>query len=316
MKITVTERNSVSINDIDFSELESEAEVTYYDAVAQDELALAIGDADGVIVNKCVITDEIMEACPSLKYIGTFATGYNNIDIEAASRRGITVCNVPGYSTDAVAQQTLAFILNAASSVSDYIASVARGDWKNSYNFCYYPYFISELKGKTVGVFGYGAIGKAVARLCEAFGMRVLVHARTKKQDCAYPQVSATELFKESDYLTFHCPLTTQTKGIINEETLALMKEEAVIINTARGGLVNEEALVKALNNGKIRAYYADVLTSEPMKRDCLLFGVKNCYLTPHVAWAGRETRKRLVEIVVENLRAYKKGKPQNKVND
>ena len=315
MKLTVVEKNSVSMNDIDFSELEKLAEVTYYNEVAYEDLPKVIGDADGVIVNKSVISKEVMDKCPNLKYVGTFATGYNNIDTKTASEKGVTVCNVPGYSTDAVAQQTLAFLLCSAGSVVEYVNSVARGEWKQATKFCYYPYYIGELTGKTIGVFGYGAIGRKVASLCEAFGMKVLVHARTKKNDCPYPQVSETEIFEKSDYITFHCPLTPQTEKLVNEKTLALMKKNAVIINTARGGIVDENALVSALEKGKIRAYYADVLTVEPMKQDCVLFNAKNCYLTPHVAWAGAETRVRLVKIVTENLRAYLKGEPQNKVN-
>ncbi len=315
MKITVTEKNAVSLNDVDFSKLEKLADVSYYDDVEYCDLPKVIGNADGVIVNKCVVSDEVMAACPNLKYIGTFATGYNNIDVEAAAKRGITVCNVPGYSTKAVAQHTMAFILLAAGSVNEYVASVARGEWRKSQTFCYYPYFIEEVEGKTVGIFGYGAIGQEVARLCSAFGMNVLVFSRTKKNECPYPQVEKEELFSKSDFISFHCPLSIETEKSVNAETLALMKREAAIINTARGGLVDENALAAALNEGKIRAYYADVLLNEPMREDCPLFGVRNCYLTPHVAWAGRTTRARLVEIATENVRAFVSGKPQNKVN-
>lgn len=314
MKITVTEKNSVSIGDMDFSPIEALAEVTYFDEIPADVVS-AIGDADGVIVNKCVITKEIMDECPNLKYIGTFATGYNNIDVEAASQRGITVCNVPGYSTDAVAEHALAFMLMAAGSTMEYVSSVRNGDWQRCKTFCYYPYHLSELKGKTVGVFGYGAIGKKVATLCNALEMNVIVHARSKKADCPFLQVSANEIFEKSDYITFHCPLTEQTKGLVNADTIAKMKDGAVIINTARGAIVNENDLVVALKSGKLRAYCTDVLSVEPMTKDCPLLAVENCYVTPHVAWAGKETRVRLLEIVEENLRQFINGTPQNKVN-
>ena len=314
MKITLTEKKSVSIGDMDFSALDELAQVTYYDEIPSD-VVNAIGDADGVIINKCVITDEIMAKCPNLKYVGTFATGYNNVDVQSATKRGITVCNVPGYSTDAVAEHTVAFMLTSAGSTVEYINSVQAGDWKKSKTFCYYPFHLSELKGKTVGIFGYGEIGKRVAEICSALKMNVIVHARSKKDNCPYAQVSATELFNQADYLTFHCPLTEQTKGLVNAKTIASMKDGVVIINTARGGIINDADLIDALKIGKVRAYYADVLTQEPMSEDCALFGVKNCYFTPHIAWAGKETRERLIGIVAENLKQFIGGTPQNKVN-
>lgn len=314
MKIVVTEKASVSLGDMDFSALDELAEVVYYDIVDNAALAETIGDADGVIVNKCVVTSEVMDKCPSLRYIGTFATGYNNIDVAAARERGITVCNVPGYSTDAVAQHVMSFILTTACSTNEYINSVNDGDWKRSKAFCYYPYHISEVGGKTVGIYGYGAIGKRVAELCSAFGMRVIVHSRTKKADCPYPQVSKEELFSAADYLTLHAPLTPDTDKVVNAGTLALMKGSAVLINTARGGLVDEYALADALKEGRIRAAAVDVLTKEPMTDDCPLFGLRNCLITPHVAWAGYETRGRLIDIAAANLRAFINGKPQNEV--
>ena len=315
MKITVTERNAVSRGDIDFTEFNKLGDVTYYDDVAYGELIGVIGDSDAVIVNKCVIDGKIMDGCPNLKYVGTFATGYNNIDTAEATKRGITVCNVPGYSTDAVAQSAMTFILMSAGNTLEYISSVRRGEWKRSKTFCYYPYYITELKGKTLGIVGFGEIGRRVAELGEAFGMRVIVHTRTFKPDCKYPQVGIDEVFCESDFLSLHCPLTDKTKGMVNTERLALMKKSAVIINTSRGPLIDEIALAKCLKAGDIRMACMDVIEYEPMREDCPLFGIDNCLITPHVAWAGVETRARLVEIARQNIIQYRKGTPQNKVN-
>lgn len=315
MKITVTERNAVSRGDIDFTLFNEVGDVTYYDDVAYDELIGVIGDSDAVIVNKCVIDEKIMDACPNLRYIGTFATGYNNIDTVEAKKRGITVCNVPGYSTDAVAQSAMAFILMSAGNTLEYVSSVRRGEWKKSKTFCYYPYYITELKGKTLGIIGFGAIGKRVAELSEAFGMRVIVHTRTFKPDCKYPQVGIDEVFRESDFLSLHCPLTDATKGMVNAKKLSLMKKSAVIINTSRGPLIDENALAKALKEGDIRMACMDVIEYEPMRENCPLFGISNCLITPHVAWAGVETRARLVEIARQNIIEYLKDTPQNKVN-
>ena len=315
MKITVTERNAVSRNDIDFTEFNKVGDVTYYDDVAYSELIDVIGDSDAVIVNKCVIDAKIMDGCPNLKYVGTFATGYNNIDTVEATKRGITVCNVPGYSTDAVAQHAMTFILMSAGNTMEYVSSVKRGEWKKSKTFCYYPYYITELKDKTLGIIGFGAIGKRVAQLGEAFGMKVIVHTRTYKKECKYSQVGLDEVFKESDFLSLHCPLTDKTKGIVNAQKLALMKKSAVIINTSRGPLIDELALKSALVAGDIRMACMDVIEYEPMREDCPLFDAPNCLITPHVAWAGVETRGRLVEIARQNLIEYIKGTPQNKVN-
>ena len=315
MKITVTEKNAVSRGDIDFTEFSKLGDVTYYDDVAYDELATVIGDSDAVIVNKCVIDANIMDKCKNLKYVGTFATGYNNIDTLEATKRDITVCNVPGYSTDAVAQHTFAFILMSANNTLEYVKSVDRGDWKRSKTFCYYPYYVTELKGKTLGIIGFGSIGKRVAELADAFDMRVLVHTRTFKPDCKYEQVNIDEVFSRSDFVSLHCPLTDKTKGIVNAEKLALMKKSAVLINTSRGPLIDEIALKNALESRNIRMACMDVIEYEPMREDCPLFNIENCLITPHVAWAGVETRARLIEIARQNIIAFKNGTPQNKVN-
>lgn len=314
MKIVVLERDSVTKGDIDYSALNAVADVTYYGGIPEGNIATVIGDSDGVIVNKTNITDEVMEKCKNLKYVGTFATGYNNIDIESAKKRGITVCNVPAYSTEGVAQSTIAYILYTATSLGKYISSVNNGDWKNCKNFCYYPYFITEVAGKTLGIIGFGSIGKRVAEIAKALKMNVIVSSRTKK-DSEFPFVSFEELLKRSDWVSLHLPLTRESENLINEQTLSLMKSSAVLINTARGGLIDEYALAKALKGGKLRASCHDVIKYEPMKEDCPLFGIDNCYITPHVAWAGKETRQRLVDIAAENVKKFLEKTPQNVVN-
>jgi glycerate dehydrogenase len=254
-----------------------------------------------------------MMACPKLRYIGVTATGYNNIDVAAARELGITVTNVPDYSSDAVAQMTFTFLLQFATGFSRYTASTAAGDWTRSPHFCYFPYPLTELKGKTLGLLGMGSIGKKVAAIGTAFGMEVIYCARTPKA-LPYEAVSPDKLLSRSDFLSLHCPLTEETREWINKESLAQMKSGAYLINTARGGLVNEEAVAEALKEGRLAGYGADVLTVEPQRADCPFIGVENCYLTPHVAWAPKETRERLLTVVAENLRAFLAGKPQNAV--
>lgn len=314
MKIAVLERDSVTARDIDFSYLESVAEITYYGRVDKNDVIKTIFDYDGIIVNKTVIDENVIKSCPKLQYIGLFATGYNNIDIRCAEEYNITVCNVASYSTDAVAQHVFSFILYCASSLGKYLSSVANGDWKRCKSFCYYPFPIEELKGKTLGILGYGSIGKRVAEIANIFGMNVMVHSR--RNNCApYKFVSKVQLFKESDYLTVHCPLNDDTAKIVNYEMLSLMKMDAVLINTARGGVVDENALRKILLDGKLRAACVDTIDGEPMSENCPLFGIENCFITPHIAWAAKETRQRLVNIAAENIKAFLEGKPQNKVN-
>ena len=314
MKIVVFERDSVMEGGIDYSILESVAKVVYYGGIPSGDISKIIGDADGVIVNKTPITASVIKGCKNLKYVGTFATGYNNIDIETAKERGVTVCNVPAYSTDGVAQLTISFILYTATSLGSYINSVKLGEWKKSKNFCYYPYFITELAGKTLGIIGYGSIGKRVAEIAKVLKMKVVVYSRTKKES-EFEFTSLEDLLKRSDFVSLHLPLTKQSENLINEETLSYMKPSAVLINTARGGLIDENALAKALKSGKIRASCHDVIGYEPMREDCPLFGIENCFITPHVAWAGKETRQRLVDIAGENVKRFIEGNPQNVVN-
>ena len=315
MKFTVLDTCTVTNGDVSLDEIKNLGDVSFFDVVEPENIADVIGDSDGVICNKAKITDEIMAKCKNLRYIGLFATGYNNIDVKAASRRGIAVCNVPGYSTDSVAQQVFAMILHFATSADLYSASVMRGDWVKSKTFSYFAYPLTELAGKTLGIFGFGTIGKKVAAIGMAFGMKILATAHHPTFYTNVEFVEKDELFARADYLTLHCPLTDETRGIVNEQTLSLMKPTAVLINTARGGCVEEQALVAALNGGKIAGAGIDVLDTEPMTDGHPYLSAKNIFITPHVAWGSYEARVRLITLVSENVRAFMQGKPINKVN-
>lgn len=314
MKTVILDKCTVTKGDVDLSPLEAFGEVEYYDLLPKEEIKKVLKDADAVVCNKAKLDREIIEGS-SLKFIGVFATGYNNIDTVAAREKGITVCNVPGYSTDSVAEHTFALILELAGSASAYARSVAAGDWKRSRQFSYFFAPIIELKGKTLGIYGLGTIGQKVARIAAAFDMRVIAYSRTPKNIAGVADVDRETLFKESDFLTLHCPLNSESALAVNKESLALMKSTAYIVNTARGGVVDEPALAEALEKGVIAGAALDVLTEEPMAEDCPLFGAKNCIITPHVAWAALETRTRLVDLVAENLAAFVAGNPINVVN-
>lgn len=314
MKIVVLDRCTLTVDDIDFSAIEALGNTVYYDILTDDEIKEKCKDADIILCNKAKITDEIMEACPELEYIGLFATGYNNIDIKAAARRGITVCNAPGYSTDSVAQLVFAYILEKTTSLSRYAESTAAGTWMDSEAFSYFPYPINELKGKYLGIIGYGAIGRQVAKLADAFGMRILVASRTKPRGCPYRICTVDEIFKYSDYVTLHCPLTDKTAKLVNSERIAMMKKGAYLINTSRGGVIDEIALREALDSERIAGAALDVLATEPMAKDCPLYGAKNLTVTPHIAWASHEARVRLIALVASNLAAYQNGAPKNTV--
>lgn len=316
MNIAVLDWNTMTMNgDLSPAELEALGDTRIFGMTAPEEAAKNIGDADAVICNKVPITREVIENCPNLKYIGLFATGYNNIDIGCAAEKNITVCNAGQYSTNAVAQQTFAYILDHFSRIRDYDNAVREGKWERSEIFSWFPLETHELAGKTLSVVGFGAIGQAVAKLGEAFGMNVIVCTRTKPQNCPYELADLLTAAKKADVLTLHCPLTEQTKGMVSTELLSQMKSSAVLINTSRGGAVIEKELAHALSNGVISAAYLDVLDKEPMSADTPLKNLPNCFTTPHTAWAALETRKRLLGIVCDNFRAWQSGNPKNKVN-
>ncbi len=314
-KITVLDKCTLTVGDIDFSPLDALGNTEYFDILTKEEIIEHCKDSDVILCNKAVIDKEIMENCPKLCYIGLFATGYNNIDIEAAKERNIAVCNAPGYSTDSVAQLVFAYILNHTTSLDKYNESTHNGEWIKSRAFAYFPYPINELKGKTLCIIGYGAIGKKVAKLGDAFGMKIRIATRTAPENCPYPLITVDEAFESADYLTVHCPLTEQTKGLINAQRLKKMKPTAYVINTARGAVADELALRQALDEHIIAGAACDVLTVEPMREDDPLIGAENLTLTPHIAWASYESRVRLISLVASNLKAYQNGIPVNKVN-
>lgn len=314
MKIVITDADTVFDSNVKADIFEKFGELVVYPLTSEDELCERIKDADMVLCNKTQIGKREMDAAKNLKYIGLFATGFNNIDTAYASEKGITVCNAPGYSTEAVAQHAVALMLQALNRVGDYNKIVAEGDWQKSRTFALFPFPIYELCGKTLGIVGYGAIGKRVADVAKAFGMRVLVHNRSRVTDESVTQVPFDTLLKESDVVSLHCPLNEDSKNIMNADAFSKMKDGAVFVNTARGPLVDENALRDALVNGKLLAAGVDVLCVEPMREDCPLFGIKNCYITPHIAWAGLETRTRLMGVVEDNINAFLSGAPKNVV--
>lgn len=317
MKIVVLDSETVSQNDVSLDKIKALGEVKIYGYTPNEQVADRIGDADGVICNKCLITDEVFEKCKNLKYVGLFATGYNNVDIVSATRHGAVVCNVPSYSTNSVAQHTFAFILNYFNRVAEYNNTVQKGDWVNYKLFSYFYIPIQEISGMTLGIIGFGEIGQKVSEIAKAFGMNVVAYSRTKEKitNAGVKSVSLEELLKTSDVVTLHCPLTEETKEIINAKTLKMMKPSALLVNTSRGGVINEQDLADALNNDVIAHACVDVIIYEPMREECPLRGAKNCTITPHIAWAPKKTRERLLGVVEENIKCYLNGKPQNVVN-
>ena len=317
MKIVVLDSETVSKSDVSLEGISALCETEIYGYTKNEDVADRIGDADGVICNKCLITDEVFEKCRNLKYVGLFATGYNNVDTESAKRHGAVVCNVPAYSTDSVAQHVFAFILNYFNRISEYNETVQRGDWVNYKLFSYFYIPIQEISGMTLGIIGFGDIGKKVSKIAKAFGMNVIAYSRTKEKitSAGVEAVSLDELLKRSDVVTLHCPLNEDTKELINKDTLSKMKNTALLVNTSRGGVVNEQDLADALNNDVIAHACVDVITFEPMREDCPLREAKNCTITPHIAWAPKKTRERLLEVVCENIKCYIDGNPQNVVN-
>ncbi len=311
MKITVLDGNALNPGDLSWEPLKEFGELTVFPRTEPEDVVSRIGDSDLVLLNKINITENILSQCKKLKYIGVQATGYNVIDLEACRKHNVTVTNVPSYSSAGVAQLVFAFISEFACSTKLHSDSVMNGDWCSSRDFCYWKKPLIELDGKSLGIFGYGNIGSRVAAIARAYGMKVLVCTRTPKPGIEN-QVDFDTLLTESDFVTLHSPLTDRTKGIICSENLKKMKKSAYLINTARGGIVNEADLRKALEDGTISGYAADVVSEEPMLSGNPLLGAPNCLVTPHIAWAATETRQRLLNIVIENIRCYLSGKPQN----
>ncbi len=314
MHIVVADAATVVGNGIDLEFLKEFGEVTVYDLTAPEELVPRLQEADAVLCNKTRITAQVMAACPRLKYVGLFATGFNNIDVAYAADHGVTVCNVPGYSTEAGAQHAFALLLALTDRVHEYNETVAQGDWIRSRTFAYFPIPLTELCGKTMGIVGYGAIGRRVGDMARAFGMKVLVHGRRPVPDTDVEQVPFEELLERADVVSMHCPLNADSEGMMNAAAFAKMKEGAIFINTSRGGLVDEQALRAALDSGHLLGAGVDVLQVEPMTPECPLYGAPRCIITPHIAWAGVETRRRLMGVVAENIRRWLAGDPINRV--
>ena len=310
MEIVVLDGYTLNPGDLTWDGLKELGNVTIYDRTAPSETINRIGNAPIILTNKVIIDKAVMEACPNLKYIGVLATGYNVVDINEAHNRGIIVTNIPAYSTASVAQMVFAHILNITNSIAQYATETKEGKWSRCSDFCYWITPIVELAHKKIGIVGLGNIGMKVARIAIAFGMKVL--AVTSKPQRVLPDGIKTatldEVISTADVISLHCPLTNETKEMINAQSLAKMKPSAIVINTGRGPLVNEQDLADALNNGIIAAYGTDVLSVEPARTDNPLITAKNCFITPHIAWATTEARQRLMNIAVENVRQFTSG--------
>lgn len=318
MRIIDLDAHSVNPGDLSWKGMEALGEFKAYDRTAVDDIVARAKEADAILINKITIDDTTLEQLPRLKYIGELATGYNNIDIAAARKRGIVVTNIPAYSTDSVAQLVFAHILNVANRVDHYARESREGRWSRNPDFCYWDTPLIELAGKSIGIVGLGNIGRKVAQIAHSFGM--VVTAVTSKEAKALPEwmtKSTLEgMLSSSDVVTLHCPLNADTRHMINVETLNLMHTDAVLVNTGRGPLVDEVAVAEALRAGRLRAYCADVMADEPPRKDNPLFGCDNAYITPHIAWATKEARARLIDIAVTNLKAFIDGKPVNSIGE
>lgn len=316
MKIVVLDGYGLNPGDLSWDAVSQLGELTVYDRTSSEEVIERSAGAEAILTNKTVITAEIMEALPDLKYIGVLATGYNVVNVGAAREKGIVVTNIPAYSTPSVAQMVFAHILNIAQQVQHHSEEVRKGRWTNNADFCFWDTPLIELREKKIGLVGLGHTGFNTARIAIGFGMQVTAY--TSKSSLQLPpeikKRTLDELFSECDIVSLHCPLTDETKELVNAERLRLMKPTAILINTGRGPLVNEQDLADALNAGKLYAAGLDVLSSEPPKADNPLLTARNCYITPHIAWASLEARTRLMDILVENIKAFQAGKPVNNV--
>ena len=316
MKIVILDGYSANPGDLSWKELETMGEVTVYDRTSPSETVARAAEADIVLTNKVIIGREEMAQLPHLKYIGVLATGYNVVDIEAAHERGITVTNVPAYSTESVAQMVFAHLLTVTNRTEHYAIANREGRWTNNKDFCYWDFPHQELSGKSFGIVGLGNIGQRVAAIAHAFGMRVCAY--TSKSESQLPSYvekkPLTDLLSESDVVSLHCPLTPDTRHLINNETLQKMKPSAILINTGRGPLVDDQAVAEALAEGRLAAFCADVLTEEPPKATNPLLNQPNAFITPHIAWASTEARIRLLQVAIGNVRSFLHGHPQNVV--
>lgn len=318
MKIVILDGYTLNPGDLSWSELDKLGDVTVYDRTAEDQVIERIGDAEYVYTNKAPLKKETFDACPNIKWIGVLATGYNVVDVESAKEKGIPVCNVPTYGTSAVAQYVFALLLELCHHVGEHSKSVEEGNWTTCKDFCYWNYSLVELKDKTIGIIGLGKIGQNTAKIAQAFGMKVLAFDQYQVEELkseTLKYVNLDELLSQSDVISLHCPLFESTKGIINKDNIEKMKDGVMLINTSRGPLIVEEDLKAALESGKIAGAACDVVSTEPIQSDNVLLDAPNMIITPHIAWAPKESRKRLLDIAVNNLAEFIKGNTTNVVN-
>lgn len=318
MKIVVLDGYTLNPGDITWEGMEALGELTVYDRTKAEDVAARIGDADVVYTNKTPITKETLDACPNVKFIGVLATGYNIVDIAAAKEKGIPVSNIPTYGTAAVSQFAIGLLLELCHHIGEHSDAVKAGEWTSNPDWCFWKYSLVELDGKTMGIIGFGRIGQDTGKIAQALGMKVLAYDAFKRPEletetCHY--VDLDTLLAESDVIALHCPLFPDTEGIINKDTIAKMKDGVMIINNSRGPLVVEQDLRDALDSGKVAGAAVDVVSTEPIRMDNPLIGAKNVIITPHISWAPKESRQRLMNIAVDNLKCYVEGKPQNVVN-
>lgn len=314
MKIVVLDGYTENPGDLDWNGFAALGEVTVYDRSEEAQVAERIQDADAVIVNKVRMTRELMEAHPKLRYIGVLATGYDVVDIEAARDLHIAVTNVPGYGTDTVAQYAIALLLEVTSRIGHHATRVKEGEWARNADWCFWEYPLLELSGRTMGIIGYGRIGRRVGEIARALGMKILFHDAFAQEDGSGEKVSLVELLQRSDVVSLHCPLTKENDSLINKKTLAMMKSHAILINNARGKLINECDLAQALQDGTIYAAALDVVREEPIRSDNPLLECDNCLITPHISWASKEARSRIMDTAAENLAEFLRGNTQNRI--
>lgn len=318
MRIVVLDGYTLNPGDITWDGLRALGELTVYERTKPEEVVERIGDAQVVYTNKTPLTRETFEACKNLQFVGVLATGYNVVDIKAAREKNIPVANIPTYGTAAVAQFAIALLLELCHHIGEHSECVKRGEWSKNKDWCFWNYPLVELAGKTMGIIGFGRIGQETGKIAQALGMRVYAYDQHKNQDlesadCQY--VDLDTLLSQSDVISLHCPLLAETEGIINKENIAKMKEGVMIINNSRGPLIVEEDLRDALNSGKVAGAAVDVVSTEPIRMDNPLLEAKNILITPHISWAPRESRQRLMDIAVENLKCFIEGRPRNIVN-
>lgn len=321
MKIVILDGYTENPGDLSWGEVEKLGELTVYDRTCptdETEIIRRIGDAEAVITNKTPVTKAVLDACPGIRYIGMLSTGYNVVDYQYAAEKGIPVANIPTYGTDAVAQFAIGLLLEICHHIGHHDAAVHQGRWEKNQDWCFWDYPLIELRGKTMGIIGFGRIGQATGRIAQALGMKVAAYdahriPELESETCCYK--SLEEVLAQSDVISLHCPLFPETEQMINKETISKMKDGVILLNNSRGQLINEQDLADALNSGKVSAAGVDVVSTEPIRGDNPLLKAKNCIITPHISWAPKESRQRLMEIAVDNLKAFAEGRAKNVVN-